>query len=403
MLSAMRFIAYGFTQDMISKAVRMDSGLVEVAAYGWVDRPTLYRALETQPGFLQSLRDFTGKSISPRIKGGALLNFGEKTRFVSILAADPPLEAKITTLHSSLVEGNIPLDLDPESTGRVVGEAMIGDRLSRALGATIGSQFYLISSKFDGSLGAIEVRVTGIFKSGAPALDSGRVVIPMETGHRLFGTRMDDREYYTDIAIQADNFLEASSLEDRLAEFYGPVSDPDGLPPEDSSVFDPVVLGWNELNPGVLEMTVLASKKMDTFLLFFIVSISFGILNTIQMSIQERMREFGVLLAIGTGTGRLTWMLIYEVFFLVVPGVLLGILLASLLGTYWNAYPLDLSGTPLGDIYSSMGFAPRFKPIVNLSEMLKIGLSLIVPALAVGFFATGRVRKMNPVQIIQTL
>lgn len=403
LLSSLRFIAFGFTQEMVTRSASLDSGLVEVAAYGWVERPTLYRALETDDALLNQLKLVSSGKISPRLKGGALMSYNEKTRFVSVLAADSEKEAGITTLQETLEVGRLPEFPPRLNADSRIQEAMVGVRLARALDLKPGSRFYLISSQFDGSLGAQELEITGIFRSRNPGLDATRVVTPLETGHRLFGTRTQDKTYYTSIALQTEDFMDAERIRGELDRMFGEIQDPDNLPPGQSSVFSPVALGWRQLNPAVVEMNDMATSKMDIYLIFFVISISFGILNTVQMSIQERMRELGILIAIGTKLRSLYYMLFWEVFLLIVPGVVIGILLAGSLSLYLNFYPLDLHGTTLGNIYISMGFKPVFRPILDVSEFLKIAAWLILPAFSVGFFATGRIRKLNPVEVIQIL
>jgi ABC-type antimicrobial peptide transport system permease subunit len=228
-------------------------------------------------------------------------------------------------------------------------------------------------------------------------------VISLDAGHRLFGTKTDEKTYYSSVAIEAADFMEADKKEEILKKLFPKPVDPDGLSASESSIFDPVVLGWKELNPSVIEMTAMAAMKMDFYLVFLIITISFGILNTVQMSIQERMREFGILIAIGTGIGRLTLMILYEVIILIVPPVLTGLIFASAFAMYFNTYPLDFSGTVLGKMYISMGLNPILRPIIDFYDLLKIALWMILPSLAVGLFAAGRIRKLNPVQVIQTL
>ena len=104
-ISFFRFFAFGTHQAEIWHVVGVDSGYIQVAANGWLENKTLDRALNVNPGLLKSLRVKGTNEISPRIFGYALASHKEHSRFITVLAADPEKERKITTLHKRIVKG----------------------------------------------------------------------------------------------------------------------------------------------------------------------------------------------------------------------------------------------------------------------------------------------------------
>ena len=393
LIGFMRFLGAGFNEDTVARVVKMDTGFVEITAYGYEKKPSLSRALEVKPDFFKKLEVPGVLGLSPRIRAGALLNFGSKSRFVSVLAADREAEKKITTLHRVVQEGELPDEPN---------EAAVGYRLARSLGIKTGDEFFLVTSQFDGSVGAGRMKLVGIFNTTDGRLDSSRVVIGLKGGEELFGTVSEDKKnrYYTSIALAVEGFIESGRVKQTLDAVF-PVPHTEEKP-EDSDVFDPVVLDWMQLNPGMMELIGIANMKMDVFLAFFVFSISFGVLNTVQMSIQERLRELGILLAIGTSHVDVLKMLLWEVFLLIVPGVTLGMIIASLTGYYYNYHPIQLTGT-LAATYETMGLRPEFQPIVQPGELWVTWFSLVVPAFVVSLFAVKRIYKIDPVRLINVL
>lgn len=397
LLGFMQFLIYGFNQDMITNSISLDSGFVEVAAYGWNEKKTLIRALEVSPKMEEEIKSAEGvRALSYRIRSGALLSFNNRTRFISVLSADPSSESKISTLHKYMIKGRMPAD--PNG----IHEAVIGHRLARALKMNTGDTFYLVTSQFDGSTGAMPFQLSGIFDSKNSSLDSGRVFISLESGEELFGTNLAGRKFYTSIALGMDDYLAAQKIKERLTEkFPVPLSE-EGLKPEESDKFDPVALDWRELNPGIIELLKIASLKMDIFFAFFVISISFGVLNSVQMSIQERLRQFGIQLAIGTKTKDLFFLIFWEIFFLLVPAVVLGTFLAGLTGLYFNYNPIVLTGA-MGEIYESMGYIPRWRPIVSINDTIVILTGMVIPAFLVSLLSARRIFKLDPIKVINII
>lgn len=397
LIAFMRFLTYGFNQDMINNSISLDSGYLEMAAYGWNEKQTLGRAMQIKPQILYDLMNQKGVShISKRLRSGALLNFRDKTRFISVLAADPEKEQKITTIHKTLISGNW---LDQ---GQDISGAVIGFRLARAMKINLGDEFYLVTSQFDGSTGALKLRLKGIYNSRNTALDSSRVYITLNAGEKLFGTRLSDQIFYTSIAMKVDNYLSSEKIKKQMQNKYPDPKDQTRIKPEDSDNYSPVVLDWRDLNPGILELLNIATWKMNIFFIFIVISISFGVLNSVQMSIQERLRQIGIMLAIGTKARQLFLLISWEIIFLLLPGIILGILFAGLLAQYFHNDPIQLSGS-LAEAYKNMGYLPRWRPIVNFGEVLTTFFGMFFPSYLVSLFSAGRIFKLNPVRIINLI
>jgi len=390
---------YGFTQDMIAHAIKLDSGFLEIAAYGWKEKPSLSRALEVDSELLTGISKISDASLSLRIRSGGLLTFKDKTKFVSILASDSEQEKKITRIQNLYIQGGPPSE-NPE-----IGNASLGYRLAESMGLVQGSEFYIISSQFDGSMGALRAKVSGIYKTNNSQLDNGRVMVSLTAGHKLFGTQDSEnqKEYYTSIALSLEDYLQAEKIKNKFQQTFPEPKNIPELRPEFTDIYEPVALDWKDLNPGMVEMLSVAGIKMDLFMVFFILSISFGILNTVQMSIQERLREFGVLLSIGTRHIEILKLISLEIALLLFPGVFIGIFFASLLGFYLHANPLDLTGTTLGDLYMSMGAVPRYRPIVDMKELFSTLISLTVPSFFIALISVRRIFKINPVEVINII
>jgi ABC-type lipoprotein release transport system permease subunit len=398
LFSFFRFFSYGVHQDMILHVVGLTTGYVQIAANGWLENPIIERALDVDDELLSSLRVQGVTQISPRIFGYALISRGENSRFISVLAAEPELEKKITVVHEKIIEGNYFADPDGQY------DAIIGYRLARHLGAGIGDEVYLVGSQFDGSVGAVKIRIGGIYRATETTMDNSHIIIRTQAGRELFAPDSPGEGIirYTSIALAITDYRTAERVHERLLQKYPIPELPPGEEREESSNFDPVALSWEDLNPGVVQMVILDEVQNDFIWAFLVIIVAFGVLNNVQMSIHERLREFGVLLAIGTRPGQIHRMLMYEVLIVLIPSLIIGVAGGMGLGYYFNVNPIEFSGE-YGEIYEEFGFVPKFRSIVDAGEIWIAVIGITLPSMLLALLAARRIFKLKPVEIINTI
>jgi ABC-type antimicrobial peptide transport system permease subunit len=118
-----------------------------------------------------------------------------------------------------------------------------------------------------------------------------------------------------------------------------------------------VIKNWKEFNKVLMQQIESDNQSGKIFLAFLYLIIFFGIFGTILMMIHERYREFGVLVSIGMKKTRLAMVIIIEMFFMGLIGVLSGILLSSPVVYFMNKYPIRLTGE-MAQAMIDLGFDP---------------------------------------------
>ena len=402
LISVFRFMAYGSHEDMIKHVTEMNSGYLQIAANGWSEDNSIERALDITPEIYQKLYKYEEiTEISPRIFGGALLSFKDSSKFITVLAADPQKEKNITVMHEKIIAGRHIHSGQPE--------AILGYKLAKNNGITVGSEIHLIGSQFDGSIGAIKVKVVGIFKAIDSILDNTRIIIPLEPGQELYA--LDDPETgvarYTSLALGLKDHRIAGRLDKKLKKDFPLPPLEEGIDRSESDNYKPVALNFEELNPAIVQIVIIDQVSGELMFVFLILIMSFGILNNVQMSIQERIRELGIMLAIGTKPSSIQKVIFMEVFFVFVPALIVGFGAGTWLSWNIQQSPIPFSvlmGDPSMDaLYEDLGFKPMMYALVDLGEMLIAPLSLLVPSLIFIYIATRRVFRLKPAAIITTL
>lgn len=389
---------------MIWHVVGLHTGYIEIAANGWVENKSLDRALDVDQQLLDSLRSKDIHTISPRIFSYGLINHKENSKFVSIMAAEFEKERRIITLHEKMIEGRYP-------NARDSNVAIIGRGLARTMGLVPGSKINIVTSQFDGSIGAASLTVVGIYRAADVALDTTRIYTSLETGRVLFAPDPTEDQIkqsghafarYTSIGLGIENYLVARQVFERLSQFY-PLPKIDD--PEDrgnSNNYSPVAYNWDVLNPGIIQLVLLDQVSGEMTIAFLLMILAAGIFNNVQMSIQERLREFGILLGIGMRPGQIVWQLLLELMLVFIPALICGMLGGIGLGHYFHINPITMTGDS-AQMYIELGFQPRIPALVDLTELWIAVLSILLPAVFFAILASRRIYKLHPIEIINTI
>jgi len=130
-------------------------------------------------------------------------------------------------------------------------------------------------------------------------------------------------------------------------------------------------------------------------------SISLGIVNTMLMSVLERTKELGVLMAIGMGKWKITQMIFIETFILTAIGVPIGIFLTMLTVGYWGDVGIDLSVANAA--VADFGYSTMIYPVVKQSFYFQVIIQVILVSFISTIFPVIRALKLEPIKAINKL
>lgn len=343
-------------------------GHLQIQVEGYLDRPQMRSVIVDPSRILGMMRaDQRISAVSPRALGFAMASSGERTFGVQVIGVDPDREGHVSSIPGMVTEG------------RWIGsggasEGAIGSVLARNLRITVGDELTLLGQGRDGSLAAGVVRIVGIFESGAKDLDRGALEIPLEIFDSLFS--MEGAVH--SLVSRVRDFRELPDIQSSLLDSLA------GLQKSDKPL---IPLRWDELLPGLKQSILLDMSAGWLFFVSLVVIVAFSVLNTFLMSVLERSREFGVLLALGVRRGALFRLILLEGVMLILCGIVLGIGAGSGIVLYFNMYGFTIPGTDElmkmwhlpGTMYPELNLAVLTRgPLVVL---LLSGLALLLPAL----------------------
>ena len=161
-----------------------------------------------------------------------------------------------------------------------------------------------------------------------------------------------------------------------------------------------LVESWKDISPETDLMVKTVDQYSYIIMIVILIALAFGILNTMLMSVLERKKEIGMMLALGTSRLRIFLLVLTETVFLTVAGTPAGILMAYLVTSYYQKHGLDLSGMGK-DMMASFGFETTIYPSFPWEKLSTILIMVIGLALLSCLLPVLKAVRLKPVEALR--
>ena len=363
---------------MIDYTLRVYHGHLQVQPEGYLDKPQMRNTIPDARALGSHIRKLTGSAaVSVRAVGFALASSKARSYGVQVIGVETENEGKVSTIPGLIKNGRFLSSDDAQ-------EAVIGSVLARNLKLNVGEELILLGTGKDGSMAATVVPVVGIFESGSADLDRHMVQLPLGTFQDVFS--MGDHGH--SIVVTGESLEQLDGLIDTVRA---------GLP-TDSHL---VVLSWEALIPG-LKQAIQMDWASGWFLyLSLIIIVTFSILNTFLMSVLERTREFGIMLALGARPGRIGGLVMLESIWLTLLGLAVGVAVGTVVVFYFHIHGFSYPGMEEIAAYYNLP-AVITMTLSPLSLTLGPAVILIVTC-AAALYPALRIRMLKPVDAMRAV
>lgn len=371
----MRGVGDGFHEQMVDNSVQAHIGHIEIHKAGYHDDPGLNDTLPSPEAVRKAVSGLPHlRGVSMRVLGDGLASTAKNSAGVAIVGVDPEEEQTVTTIHNAVIEGQY-LSNDQNSP------VLIGERLAKVLQAELGESLVLLVQAADGSMGAEKYRITGIFRSGSPELDKGMVYLLRSDAQYLFS--LDSR--ITEAALLLDSSQDVDEYTSTLTKELSA---------------DVEVLPWYVVEPYIQQFIDLDDAFFYVIVLILFIVISVGILNTILMSVFERVREFGVMMSLGMKPRQVVKLVMEEAALLGLVGVAIGGLLGSALTLYYASAGMDFGAWAQGAAALGMTTTEAF-PKLTAANLVLSAVSVLAVVMLVSLYPAVRASRLRPVDAVR--
>lgn len=367
-------IMFGMGESLINTTIDRDLGHIQIHTKTFEDDKLL---TDTIPSTLNILKDIKSQpnvtGASSRLIIDGMISSATSSGGVRVTGIQPQDEMKVTSVHNNIVAGKYFSDNIPN-------QILLGYKLAENLGLKEKSKVVLSFQGLDGSIIYGAFRVTGIFRTESTMFDRSTVFIKENDILSL----LDTEPIYHEIVVRLNSSQNVDSLYTNLAKSYMHLS----------------VKSWKELAPELKLMDEMIGLQMSIFMGVILFALLFGITNTMLMSVLERVREFGVLMAIGMKRKKVFLMIILETITLAIVGGIIGMILAIIAITYFGSAGINLSAFAAG--LSEWGLGTILYPILPATFYLSITVMILLTAVFSAMYPAIKAIRLKPANAIRT-
>ncbi len=362
----------GLIEKAVFNTTNLVIGEVQIHANGYLNDKSLYKDLKNTEK-IKSIAKKNNIGLVERSYGFGLISSGTKSAGTQFWGVNPESELMHFDFAKHINQGTF---LNSSSSNKIV----LGNKLALSLAAEVGTELVVFVQGADGSLGNDLFYVSGILKNVADNIDRSAAIILENDFNILFSSNNMIHE----IALNSKGNFEAEEIQHLMS----------------AEIKDVEIDTWKQLMPTIALMTEKMSVFMRTlFSLIFTIAAGLGVMNTMIMSTYDRMKEFGIIRAIGATPWRIIKQVSLESFILTFVASIIGTVVGLSTVLYFQKYGFDVSGQ--GNLsFGGVVMDPIWKASVSLGIiLLPIGLMMLTSILS-SLYPASIAARIKPVEAI---
>ena len=365
----------GMAVGMINNGIATLTAHIQIHHRGYRNDPSIENSIanprEVEDVFKKVLPADT--RWSPRVRVNAVASNARHSSGVTLVGIDPKSEAEISFIGTAVSRGR---QLMPDETnGIVVGEALLAKFDTR-----IGRKLVIMSQDTQREIASRAFRIVGTYWAEMEATEKQYVFVNRRTAQKMLKLQDGLSEFAVLFPDLPDNPAVYKALKN-------------ALPFQDYEVHS-----WRELLPFQMAVLKILDGFMWIWYLVVFVAMGFGIVNTTLMAVFERMREFGLLKALGMKPVWILREVLTESFLLLITGMAVGNILGFICIYALSGSGIDLSALAAGAEYA--GMTRIIYPAVEIRDVLMSNMIVLFLGILVSAYPAVKAARFTPVEAL---
>lgn len=365
----------GMVQDRIKSIIRTEMSHIQIHEQGFMDNEQFSFLIPNADNIVDKVRKIPHViAVSKRIIANSMIQSAETGLGVKITGIDPEDEMQVTNISKKIIAGKY---LDNGGRNPVV----ISERLAEKLKVGLENKIVITQQDIDKNITSGLFRVSGIYRTDNLMFDEANIFVRNADIARLAGIKNNEAH---EIAILLDNnkYTEETTI---TISGYFPKMD---------------VENWQQLSPEAGYLVSAMNQYLYIFIIIILLALCFGIVNTMLMVIMERIRELGMLMAIGMDKLRVFAMIVLETVYLSLTGGIIGLVLGYVLTKYFEKAGINLFFWK--EAFAEIGYSSIVHPFIELNTMFVTALLVMIAGVISALYPAYKALKLNPSEAIRT-
>ena len=276
-------------ENMIESATGSFLGQGQIFRKGFRKSFEIEQTINDLPQVLDELKsDSRVTHFAPRVLAFGMLSSSSNTSAVQMIGVDPAQEKHISQVNERIVNGNYFAGDDPH-------DIVVGSGLAKLLEVGLGDRVVITAAQaHTGELAQEMFRISGIYFFDANEMDKGMAFIRIGQAQKMLNLG-------SQVNLIALDFQDRTLGQQRDNAFWA-----------DYSQHGNEALGWADLVPQLEKVFELSNIGRIIVMVILFGVVALGIVNTLFMSLYERMFEFGVMRAVGTRPVSMGTLIVFE-------------------------------------------------------------------------------------------
>ena len=389
----------GMSDQRVKEAIKYETSHIQIHHPKFMENQELKYTLENperMAGEIGSMPQV--QSVSRRMEIPVMIKSTATGTGVQLMGIDPDKEREVTAIYDAVYDSTDLIEQygfeDPQrisgflkdSCGTYFGrktrwqQIVIGEELAKQLKVDVKSKVVVNLQTTDGNLSGGVFRVAGIYRITNSAFENTVAFVEKDVLAELTGLRTGSTH---ELAIRLEDDGELNAMMSQLETKYPDLN----------------IMSWKDIQPELGMITEWLDVMLYFVMVIILLALGFGIVNTMLMVVMERVKELGMLMAIGMNRMRVFTMIMLETIFLSLTGGVIGMAVAALLVNYFGNAGINLKAFAQG--FEAMGYNPMLYPQIGTAFYFSITVLIILTAIVASVYPAIKALRMNPAEALR--
>lgn len=367
-------VMFGMWDSTVNSSIDRDLSHIQIHSEKFVKENLIENYIPSGTELVPRIKKIKGvKAVSDRTIIEGMAASATSSAGVEIKGIIPDDERNVTSVASNIKEGKY-------FEGIKRNPVVIGKELAKKLDLKLHSKLVLSFQGLNGDIVYAAFRIAGIFETESSTFDKTNVFVRQQDLINLIGGKTIIHE----VAVRLTSVQVMDPVVKELRSMYKNLS----------------VQTWKQLAPELDLMYGTLELELNIFLGIILFALLFGITNTMLMSVMERIRELGVLMAVGMKRIRVFTLIIIETIFLSITGGIVGMILGA--ASIWITAQKGINLSLFSEGLSSYGISSHLFPSLPGNFYSVLFVMIIITAIVSAIYPAIKAVRLNPASAIRT-